>query len=403
MKQIVIELSCFERAAVINNSNVDAFYFNRGNEHMSPGDIFLGRVTDVHEGLQGAFVDIGFDRRGLINMSELLEFRNQQDNGEKRKDHFRINDMVSRGDRLIVQIKKGAVSHKGPLLTQFISLVDTSLIYLPYSSYIAVSHKIPSHHHEAYKKEMAPYLVNQEGAIIRTSAQDVTIDELVEQVNFTREKWERLKARAQVMNAPGLLSKESGIIKQVINDFSYTGINEVIVNSKEAYHLLSDYFQSHLKQHHLPKLTYREEPHLFTNIGIEKKFLEASKKRVPLKHGAYLLIEPTDALTVIDINTGTFKGQLSWEETALLTNQLAVREIAHQLRLRQIGGIIIIDLIKMATDEQYDLIIDELNKALEDDRSTTKVFGVTRLGLIEMTRKYAAMTIYDYISERNQH
>lgn len=380
MKTLLIEQSeKLVRVGLMVDHQLQSLYVSGFDHDVKVGDIFLGRIADVHKGLQGVFVDIGTDSHGFLHKNDIVTEKEDNDQG------YHV------GDKMIVQVKKLGTSGKGPLLSQWVSLAQESVIYLPMSGYVAVSHRIENDEKKmSLKAQLIDYCLGKEGAILRTAAEFVPIEQIIEDFNKSRKVWQTITQLAKTSTPPMQLFEEDGFIDHIIKDFAYESLDEVIVNRPQLYQRLVHTFKG-------LNVIINQTNNLFTSMGVEKDYDRATRRRVWLDNGANIVIEPTEALTVIDINTGHYKGTTSWNDTALQTNLTAVQEIARQLRLRQIGGLVVIDLINMSEESDYQAVLEVFQQALALDRVTTKIGGITSLGLLELTRKKVPYSLQEYL------
>ncbi|TCP32244.1 ribonuclease G [Scopulibacillus darangshiensis] len=370
MNRILFE-SCGSRAraAFLRDDSPITFYIKNKNKDHAAGNIYIGRVTDVHKGLQGLFVDIGTKKHGFINKSDMVSvpFNN-----------------VKQGDFVVVQVEKEAMGSKGPKLTQHVQLRGEDLIYLPYSCYIGVSKKIAGTEKERLRDVMEEACQGSEGVIVRTKAAKQTDVKLKAELQRLRTEWGRLTSGCEEDQLVKALYTEEHFLAEVLNEGQRFGtIDEIILNNGVDLNAMPDI--SFTKPQ--PKITQQVKPDLFSMYGIEKDYQSALKRTVYLKLGVSIVIDYTEALTVIDVNTKGFTGDADWETTAFQTNMAAVEEICRQLSLRQIGGIILIDFVNMKDPEHREKVSKKMAASLADDFVTVKLFGFTNLGLFEMTRK----------------
>lgn len=417
--------------------------FDRPDQNRVLGDIFLGRVDAVLPGIQAAFVDIGTGKAGFLHVSDLNlgdegdeeDEANGSDNGDvedgnaaadessKGKGGGRgrgrgggrgrgrgrrprqlppIQDHIKKGQTILVQVTKEAISTKGPRLTADISLPGRFLVYMPFASRVGVSRKIEGRNQRAKLRKMAQKILPRDsgGLIVRTVGEEVTAEKLEREFKRLHERWQKIRGDAEALTAPSPVHREATLISGVIRDLFSDKFEALRVDSKQAYDEIVDYVKSVdpdlLDRVHL----HRGDSPLFDEYGVEEEIQKAFRRNVPLKSGGSLVIEPTEALVSIDVNTGRFtgKGKKDPEQTILKNNLEAAREIAKQLRLRDVGGIIVVDFIDMEAQESRDKVLRELRSHLGRDRARTKAFEVSSLGLIEMTRQRVRPSVFNSLT-----
>ncbi len=418
--------------------------FDRPDQNRVLGDIFLGRVDAVLPGIQAAFVDIGTGKAGFLHVSDLnlgddgddedeangssgnsdaQDGNAESDASATRKGGGRgrgggrgggrgrgrrssqlppIQDHIKKGQTILVQVTKEAISTKGPRLTADISLPGRFLVYMPFASRVGVSRKIEGRNQRAKLRKMAQKILpkNSGGLIVRTVGEEVTAEKLEREFKRLHERWQKIKGDAEALKAPAPVHREATLISGVIRDLFSDKFEALRVDSKQAYDEIVDYVKSVdpdlLDRVHL----HRGESPLFDEFGVEEEIQKAFRRNVPLKSGGSLVIEPTEALVSIDVNTGRFtgKGKKDPEQTILKNNLEAAREIAKQLRLRDVGGIIVVDFIDMEAQESRDKVLRELRSHLGRDRARTKAFEVSNLGLVEMTRQRVRPSVFNSLT-----
>ena len=409
--------------------------FDRPDQNRVLGDIFLGKVEAVLPGIQAAFVDIGTGKAGFLHVSDVnvpavsgeehhddtaggsnadIESNGQQKSGRRRgrgegnersgggrgRRHLPpIQNHLKKGQTILVQVTKEAISTKGPRLTAAISLPGRFLVYMPYASRVGISRKIEGRNQRAKLRKMAQKVLPKKsgGLIVRTVGEEVTPMKLEKEFLRLHERWQRISRDAEALSAPSPVHREATLISGVIRDLFSGKFEALRVDSKQAYEEISDYVKS-VDPDLLDRVHLHSGPtSLFDEFGVEEEIQKAFRRNVPLKSGGSLVIEPTEALVSIDVNTGRFtgKGKRDPEQTILKTNLEAAREIAKQLRLRDVGGIIVVDFIDMDLQENRDKVLRELRAHLGRDRARTKAFEVSSLGLVEMTRQRVRPSVFN--------
>ncbi|RBW71601.1 Rne/Rng family ribonuclease [Bacillus taeanensis] len=392
MKKILMNLTTRQqRVAIVENGKTIEFFVQESESEETVGNIYKGKVTKVLPGMQAVFVDIGMDKNGYLSRDELAQ--------ERLQGKSQISQAVKEGEEILVQVTKEAVGTKGPRLTEKVSIPGIYMVFMPKDQYIGVSKNMPQGIRASWREFGKNLCENKEGVIIRTAAQNHSFEEASQEFFYLKKVWKNILANAKHVSRPSLVYRDLTLTSKVIRDFAFHKIEEIIVDDYEEWRKLSERLSPYpqLKD---KLILYKEKEQLFLYYGIESELLKALKRIVWLKDGIYLVIDQTEALTSIDVNTGKFTGKINLRETVLKANKEAAKEIARQLRLRDIGGIILIDFISMKTKEDEQLVIDELTNALKYDRVTAKIFGFTKLGLLEMTRKKERKTLLESHSVR---
>ncbi|MGO1368007.1 Rne/Rng family ribonuclease [Senegalia sp. (in: firmicutes)] len=386
MNKIIIDVGTYEdRVAVLEADELIEVFHEKKDENKVQGNVYKGRVVNVLKGMQAAFVDIGLSKNAFLYIKDALP-KEQYINGVDYK-NLSINDLVKQGDELIVQVIKEPYDSKGPRVTTHISLPGRYLVLMPYNTYVGVSRKINKENERQRLKDLANELKPEDmGLILRTASIDKSVDELKIDINYLVDLYSKIMAEENVGSSPRLIYKDLDLPKRTIRDIFTKKIDEVLINNKEKYDeilKLVKVISPNLKD----RINYLEDSDLFSELSINLQIESAIEKKVWLQSGGYLVIDETEALTSIDVNTGKFVGSIDLKDTVFKTNIEAAKEIAKQLRLRNIGGIIIIDFIDMFNSGEEDELIELLKRELKKDRIKTTVIGMTGLGLVEMTRK----------------
>ncbi|WP_321902729.1 ribonuclease G [Burkholderia cenocepacia] len=389
-EEILINLTPQEtRVALVQQGAVQELHVERTLSRGRVGNIYLGKVVRVLPGMQSAFIDIGLERAAFLHVADIWHPRLA---GEPQSGapHQPIEKIVFEGQTLMVQVIKDPIGTKGARLSTQVSIAGRTLVYLPQEPHIGISQKIESEaEREAVRARLTAVIPPDEkgGYIVRTIAEDATSDELVGDVTYLRKTWATIVAQAQRLPATSLLYQDLDLAQRVLRDFANDDTTRIQVDSRETYTRLAE-FAGEFTPAVSPKLHhYTGERPLFDLYNIETEIQRALSRRVDLKSGGYLMIDQTEAMTTIDVNTGGYVGARNFDDTIFKTNLEAAHTIARQLRLRNLGGIIIIDFIDMENAEHRDAVLSELKKALSRDRTRVTVNGFSQLGLVEMTRK----------------
>ncbi len=410
--KLIINAAPWEtRIALLENDQVVEFHVERKAERGYVGNIYKGRVVRVLPGMQAAFVDIGLERTAflyvtdvydhlsefeiMLGRTEYEETRNTP-HCQPEDEHplhytlppFRIEDLLYEGQEILLQVAKEPLGSKGARVTSHISLPGRHLVLMPTMNHIGVSRRIEDETERHRLKETIEELrPNGLGFIARTASEGLSSEDLKEEMDFLLKLWDKIQKKASTLPVPSLVYEDLDITLRAVRDLFTGDVKRLIVDSKEAYERILDFvdtFAHHLK----PRVEIYDQPMpIFDAYGIEVEMARAIGKKVWLKSGGYIIIEGTEALTAIDVNTGRFVGKRHLEDTILKTNLEAAKEIAYQLRLRNIGGLIIIDFIDMDSPASRDAVFNTLKEAISKDKCKTNILRMSELGLIQMTRK----------------
>ncbi|GAB4165425.1 MAG: ribonuclease G [Rhodocyclaceae bacterium] len=370
------------RVALIQQGAVQELLVERTASRGLVGNVYLGRVVRVLPGMQSAFIDVGLQRTAFLHVADMIEAR-----GEEPRP---IEKVLGEGQNLVVQVIKDPLGSKGARLSTQVSLAGRLLVFLPQEKHIGISQRIEN---EADREALRSRLGELAGAdsgggfIVRTVAENASDEELAADIAYLRKIWSEICAGASVATAPALLYEDLWLGQRVLRDLVTRETTRVVIDSRENFQKLSAFAEQYMPQV-LPLLEhYVGERTLFDLHGVEDEIEKALSRRVDLKSGGYLIFDQTEAMTTIDVNTGAFVGARTFDDTIFKTNLEAAQTIARQLRLRNLGGIIIIDFIDMENEDHRQAVLAELQKALARDRTRLSVSGFTSLGLVEMTRK----------------
>ena len=393
--------------AILEDKQLVEIMFDRPDQGRLVGDIFLGRVEAVLPGIQAAFVDIGTEKAGFLHVSDLEHDDEDDENdgggrgrGRRSRKYPPIQDLVKKGQEIVVQATKEPMGTKGPRLTAQISLPGRFLVYMPGASRVGVSRKIDQRDERARLKKLGKSILpeNSGGIIVRTVGEELTKATFEREFKRLRANWEKIRKRAESSKPPTTVHREAKLISGVIRDLFSDKFGSVIVDSKDIYNEILQYVKNVD-----PELKDRVQFHdeavpLFDKYGIGEEVQRAFHRRVNLPSGGHIVIEPTEALVSIDVNTGRYTGKKDPEHTILKVNLDAAREIAKQLRLRDVGGIIVCDFIDMESQQNRDKLLHELRSHLGRDRARTKAFDVSGLGLVEMTRQRVRPSLFQSLT-----
>ncbi len=396
--------------ALMEDGQLAEMMLDRADEDRLLGDIYLGKVEAVLPGIQAAFVDIGTDKAGFLHVSDLDMGDKDDDNGggaRRRRDrkYPPIQDTIKKGQEIIVQVTKEPISTKGPRLTAEISLPGRFLVYMPGSSRVGVSRKIEDREERARLRKLAKGVLPKDkgGIIVRTVSEELNQETFQKDFNRLSSNWDKVQKKRQGVKAPSPLHREAKLISGVIRDLFSNRFESITVDHKGIHNEILQYVRGVAPELEDRVKLYTGSESLFDKHGVEEEFQATLQKRAVLKSGGYIIIEPTEALVSIDVNTGRYKGKKDPESTILKTNLEATREIARQLRLRDIGGIIVCDFIDMESQKNRDKVLNELRAHLGKDRARTKAFEVSSLGLVEMTRQRVRPSLFQTLTDSCDH
>jgi ribonuclease G len=369
------------RVAVVAAGVVQELLIERSSGRGLVGNIYMGRVARVLPGMQSAFIDVGLERAAFLHVADIWE------NREPGKP---IEKILAEGQPTLVQVVKDPIGSKGARLSTQISLAGRLLVYLPHDPHIGISQRIEDESGRAQLRDRLKDLLPPDekgGFIVRTLAEAASEDELGADLGYLRHLWATIRERSLGAQPPQLLYQDLSLAQRVLRDMVGAGTARVLVDSRENYQKLAAFAQGYM-----PRLVARIEHYtgerpLFELYNVEDEIERALSRRVDLKSGGYLIIDQTEAMTTIDVNTGGYVGSRNFDDTIFKTNLEAAQAIARQLRLRNLGGIIVLDFIDMQSDQHRGAVLEEFKRALARDRTRITVNGFTALGLLEMTRK----------------
>jgi ribonuclease G len=386
------------RVAIIEHGAVQELHIERTLERGLVGNVYLGKVVRVLPGMQSAFVDIGLERAAFLHVADLHPPGPVRAGGngstprhEARNDVplVPIERQVFEGQTLTVQVIKDAIGTKGARLSTQVSIAGRMLVFLPHDTHIGISQKIGSHELREQLRTRMQSLAGDGGGgfILRTNAEEATDAELAEDIAYLRRAWALIRERAQQRPPGSLLHLDLSLAERVLRDLTVEATQTIRIDSKLQCDALKTFGDTYMPGAVSKLEHYRGERPIFDLYGIEEEIERALARRVELKSGGYLIVDQTEALTTVDVNTGGFVGARNFEDTIFKTNLEAAGAVARQLRLRNLGGIIIADFIDMQRGDHQEAVLAELRKQLARDRTRTTVSGFTQLGLVEMTRK----------------
>jgi ribonuclease G len=397
-EEILINITPMEsRVAVVENGVLQEVHVERTQRRGIVGNIYKGKVVRVLPGMQAAFVDIGLERAAFIHASEISTREGQAVET--------ISALVHEGQSLVVQVTKDPIGSKGARLTTQLSIPSRYLVYMPRTSHLGISLKIEDEGERERLKQVVADCVSAEGIeeaggfILRTAADGAGADEILIDIRYLRRLWDQIAAQMQTAPAPSVIYEDLSLALRTLRDLVSLRTEKIRIDSRETFGKIAQ-FVGELMPEIADRLEhYPGERPIFDLYGVEDEVQRALERKVPLKSGGYLIVDPAEAMTTIDVNTGAFVGHRTLEETIFKTNLEAATAIARQLRLRNLGGIIIIDFIDMEDEEHQRQVLRTLEKQLERDHAKTNIIGITELGLVQMTRKRTRESLEQVLCE----
>ncbi len=370
--------------AVAEGKKLIEYRVEKVNKTVAIGSVFLGKVMNVLEGMQACFVNVGLDRNGYLSAGDMLMDRVEL-NGKVEIPS--ILDLKE-GDEIMVQAVKDPSETKGVRLTSNISFAGRYVVYMPTIDFIGVSRKITDEKHRDRLLKVAKSICRKgQGVIIRTAGETANKREIKKELDFLAFQYDEIVRKSKKAKAPSLLYEEGDLAVRFLRDVYSEKVDKFVVSDKETYKKILDYSKSIKGEIKKKLVLYNEKTDMLSYFGLKDEVGKLLKNKVDLPSGAYLVIDKTEALTVIDVNTGRFTGEKNLEDTVYKTNLTAADEIARQLRLRNISGIIVVDFIDMEKEEHREKLLERLDNALQKDREKCTVVGMSSIGLVEITRK----------------
>lgn len=415
VSEIIINSSPWEiRVALVENNTLVELYIEHKKDKGTLGNVYKGRVIRVLPGMQAAFVDIGLEKAGFLYVSDInfndimKEHENileeidigpnlekdailsplPEEEGFRKNEFLPIEEVLREGQEILVQVSKNPIGTKGARLTSYITIPGRYLVFMPSINQVGVSRRIES---EAERERLRDIVMGlkppESGYIIRTASEGQQKEELENGIVYLNKLWENIKEKSKKCKVPSLVYQDLDLILRAIRDLATKDTKQIVIDDGEAFTQCLDFAESYLP--HLKKdiRLHEGKENLFDLYGFELEISRAMERKIWLKSGGNITIDQTEALTAIDVNTGKFVGIRNLEDTILKTNMEAVGEIVYQLRLRNIGGLIILDFIDMEKESSKEMVYNALEQALKNDRSHTTILKISELGLVEMTRK----------------
>jgi len=391
-EEILINWSPQEtRVAVVENGVLQELHVERTLERGLVGNVYLGKVARVLPGMQSAFIDIGLERAAFLHVADVWHPPTEGETIQAARNaatQIPIEKQVFEGQSLMVQVIKDPIGTKGARLSTQISIAGRMLVFLPQDEHIGVSQKIPLEQRDELRRRLQALVGEQGGGfILRTNGEDASDKELADDIDYLRKAWSRVRDAALRLPAASLLHQDLNLLQRVLRDLTGESTQTIKVDSLEQSQALNAFGQEFMPTAAAKLQHYRGERPIFDLFGIDDEIALALGRRVDLKSGGYLIVDQTEALTTVDVNTGGFVGVRNFDDTIFKTNLEAAQAIARQLRLRNLGGIIIVDFIDMVREDHREAVLAEIRKQLARDRVKTMCGGFSQLGLVEMTRK----------------
>ena len=377
-----------QEIALIENGNLVEYYQEKEEFYRKEGNIYLGVIKDIVPGMQSAFVDIGTEKNSFIHLKDILP--KVDETVTKINDTIKITDVVKQNQKVLVQVKKDSNEKKGARVSTHINLPSKYIVLMPNSDIVTISQKIDNPEEQKRLIELVKNNLSKEnGAVIRTSAVNKE-KEIIDDIKRLEKRWNQILQKSKELenkNKPVMVYQSETIVEKMLIDLSEKSVEKIIVNDKKEQEKIEKFRQENAELISC-KIEYEGEEDLFLAYDVNKQIEKMKNRKIWLKCGGFITIDPTEALTAIDVNTGKYTGTKNLEQTIYKVNEEATIEIAKQLRLRDIGGIIIIDYIDMKKEENKLKIQNLLLEKLKKDRSKTQVEGFTKLDLMELTRKH---------------
>ncbi|WP_044023146.1 Rne/Rng family ribonuclease [Bacillus sp. SG-1] len=399
MNRIIVNaLGREKRWARLRDGIMESFHVYQPEKESIAGNIYIGRVDKVEKGLNAAFINIGEGKNGFLHIEDLAEYMLLD---EKERKTAEINRLLHQGQKLIVQVKKDPAGTKGPRVTGIIEMKGTSLVYLPHGRYTAVSKKASS---EEQKKKWRRFgsriKEEEEGIVFRTAALGKAEKEIQNEYLGLKKQYQELYSSSLSKKAPFLLHRQDVMKEDILEEIKKVKQAEIITDDYSWKNEFQEFLHNNKASLGGEITHFQSHENIFVHYRVETQIEKAMKKVVWLDNGATIVIEPTEALTVIDVNTGKFTGKSDLSQTVLKTNELAAKEIARQLKIRNLSGIILIDFIEMKSEQHQTEVVNALKEGLKEDGKRTTIVGFTELGILQLTRKKTKPPLLEYISCR---
>ncbi len=401
------------RIAIMEDGVLAEFLIERKQERGIAGNVYKGKVSRVLPGMQAAFVDIGMDKAAFLHASDFSDVPDGErliaESGEEvefeetakpvSSRRLPLEKRIARGEEILVQVAKDPLGTKGARITSHISLPGRYMVFMPGTKHIGISRRIEDEEERKRLKEIAQSLVTSDGGfILRTACEGRSKREIQRDLRFLTRLWKRIQKKGETAAAPSMIHQDLDLIARTIRDFITPDTEQIVIDSAKDHRRLVEFVRQFMPRVKSKIVLDEAKEPLFERAGIEEKILKALERKVWLKSGGYIILERTEALTAIDVNTGRFVGKRNQEETIFKTNLEAAQEIVRQLRLRNLGGLIIIDFIDMEKEGNRKKVYEALREALKRDKARTNILKISELGLIEMTRQRTRESLENQLS-----
>ncbi len=403
--ELIINVTFNEtRIAFLENGILVEFFIEQKNGHSMVGSIYKGRAARIVPGMDAAFIDIGLEKSAFLYVGDIILDRMMYEEFDDTDFHVdrneRIEGVLEEGQELIVQVSREPIGQKGTRVTSKITLPGRLLVLMPATDHVGVSRRIEQ---EDERKRLAALLKQicppGYGVIARTASEGKGREEIEADLGFLVRIWESIQEKAKNVRAPAILHQELGIIFRVIRDLHSHNLKKIVVDDEFVYRRVASFLKEYLPEEGCEVTYFDEKDPIFEVYGIEIEIAKLLHKKIWLKSGGYIVLDYTEALTVIDVNTGRYLGKKDLEDTILRTNLEAVKEIAYQIRLRNIGGIIVVDFIDMERKESREQVFQTLVETLKKDRIKTFAYPISEIGVVQLTRKRTRHNVVSLMSE----
>ena len=416
LNKIIINVEEMEtRIAFLAGDRLEQFFIERNSNTPTAGNIYKGIVRNIVPSIQAAFIDIGYEKNGFIHFSDIRdnfslenfikgsdEQRTDQRSSRKRQKTNSIADIIKKGKEIIVQVKKQSIGEKGVRLTNNVSLPGRNLVLIPGAKRRGISRKITDRNERKRLKELILELKIPKnfGIIVRTAGEIASNKNFTRDIKYLVKKWASVSDAFNSSKAPSLLHVEFDIALKTLRDLYDKNVDEIIIDSSEGYGKIKKYFKHFFPEIKTKIIHYRRKSPIFDEFMVEKELEKVFQRKVWLPCGGYIIIDETEALVAIDVNTGRNAAHNNLEDTIMTTNIEAAEEIARQMRLRNIGGIIVIDFIDMSKKENRKAVLQKLSRSLSKDKAKTNILPLSAIGLVEMTRQRIKESINQELYEK---
>ncbi len=396
MKQMLIGNSVLQdKVAILEDGELIEYFYKTKSENNCLGNVYKGKVVNVLPGIQAAFVDIGMSKNAYLFIDSLLSKKYIYEKKIKRDCVNNIRDVIKKGDELLVQIVREPISGKNPSVTTDISISGKYTVLVPGNKKIGISKKITDENERKRLKEIGDQIIrNNIGIIFRTYSSGKDIAQIKHDYDNLVSKYMKIEEEYQYSYSPKLIYKDNLLIERIIRDYLDETINEIYVEDNITKEKVEEVFRNNNIKIGIKVKTFKQHYNLFEYFKVEKQIEQLIEKKVKLKSGGSIIIERTEALTVIDVNSGSFVGNKDIEDTAFIINVEAAKEIVRQIKLRNITGIVIVDFISMKTKKHTRELVAKVKEFFKNDKVKTSILGMTKLNLLEMTRKRDKESIF---------